>query len=180
MPERARDWISFLFSRESLVEVGGKEGCELISRYIVSCHFYTTQHVLTVTGFFFYPLLPSEHAHWVIQAHLQTHFILKSNLQLEASCHNNSKVSVWTEPWPIKTPLNKQAKPAFPRCYELWDREREREINASCDLNQRDMSHNQSIYVGTVSQSLSLTLAVGWPNENSGQPHRDEDAGGTL
>lgn len=37
----------------------GKGGCELISRYIVSCHFYSTQNAPTFTDLFF---LPSGHA----------------------------------------------------------------------------------------------------------------------
>lgn len=58
-----------------------KGGCEPISRYIVSCHFYSTQNALTVTDLFF---LPSGHAQsrtqmitWHFTRSLLTkHFIL--------------------------------------------------------------------------------------------------------
>lgn len=54
VPEReggGLDWISFLLSRDPLGKEGEKEGCELISQYIVSCHFYRAQHVQTDTRF---------------------------------------------------------------------------------------------------------------------------------
>lgn len=41
--EGLRGWISYIFPRELWQEEKRKGGCELISRYIVGCHFYSNQ-----------------------------------------------------------------------------------------------------------------------------------------
>lgn len=41
--EGLRGWISYIFPRERWREEKRKGGCELISRHIVGCHFYSTQ-----------------------------------------------------------------------------------------------------------------------------------------
>lgn len=60
--EGLRGWISYIFPRELWQEDKRKGGCELISQYIVSCHFYSTPKK-PITASQTHPPSPEQNTH---------------------------------------------------------------------------------------------------------------------